>query len=146
MPPSEIGNTHAAPIRPANPLDAPALAQIRLLLHREVATPTDEMAGDFLDRCGQTYARLIADGSYRAWIAAGTDGAIVGTASVFVREMLPRLDTRETREARIQSVYVVPVYRSAGLGRRLMHEALAWIREAGISRVVLHPSRRARSL
>jgi GNAT superfamily N-acetyltransferase len=60
---------------------------------------------------------------------------------------LPRPDTLDALdEAYLPNVYVDDEHRRRGLARRLTETVLAWCRERGMGRVVLHASDEGRSL
>ena len=131
-------------LREARIEDVPLLAQFRCILNREVFPESDEHAEEFLTISEAAIERLMRNGAIHAWLAYDEANRPIGTVMVLLREMLPRLDLRQTYEARIHNMYVDPKYRYSGLGKQLMGTALAWIRSQGIERVTLKPSAIAR--
>ncbi|MEV0272910.1 GNAT family N-acetyltransferase [Hamadaea sp. NPDC050747] len=129
----------AVGVRPATEADGDALADLR----REW---TEEQAGGPIDDPG--YEQRMADwltrtaADSRTWVAV-LGGKPIGLLHVALLERMPRPGHPPSRWGYVTSLYVRPPHRDGGVGRRLLDELLAYAREAGLRRVVLHPSDRA---
>ena len=100
-------------------------------------TMTDEMAGTARSP-GEYWPA--ADG--RSSSQNGTS-ASSGWSGVQLVERVPRPVEAAATYAYITSVYVEAEHRNAGLGRRILDAAVAWIRAEHIDTVVLWPSERS---
>lgn len=132
-------------IRRAVPDDAPLLAKHRARVWGEVG---DWDPGDLAPQIPVWAAWMraaLADGTYAAWIAED-GGETVGSGAVLVHAAIPRPGLASDRAGRVQSVYVVPAARRAGVARAIMAEALAFARETQLIFLALHPSDDARPL
>ena len=137
---------HAPLIREATAADAPALARLRY----EFRAPLGEVTEDetaFVARCAAWMAARLASGdAWRAWVAASSDGAIVGTIWVGLIEKMPNPTPEPEEHAYVTNVYVRPTVRGAGTGSALLRAALAWCEGRGVHAVVLWPTARSAPL
>jgi len=69
---------------------------------------------------------------------AAADGVLVGMAWLSLTERVPSPRQVGRRSGDIQSVYVVPELRGAGVGARLIEELLRYAREAGLGYLTVH--------
>jgi ribosomal protein S18 acetylase RimI-like enzyme len=134
-----------APIRPAGPGDAPALAQARFAFRAEVETPAEDESA-FHRRCtAWMAARLTADGYWRAWIAERARHP-VGCVWLQLVEKLPNPVAEPEWHGYVSSLYVEASERSGGLGSALLAECLAECARRAVDAVVLWPTPRSRTL
>ena len=117
---------------------------MRAALHCEVTEREwdCEHIDRFIERCEQFFSETIASGEYVAWVAE-EDGAIIGGGGALFRRALPSISLNDAAEVKIQSMYVVPEKRNAGIGAKLLGEIMEYLRERKIERVLLGPSQRA---
>lgn len=126
-------------VRRATAEDAPTLAGLRWRweVDEHGATPGLDRAA-YLD----FFTRWTLD--HRAThvpFVAEVDGAPVGMAWLMVSDRVPAATRMHRRFGDVQSVYVVPEHRGAGVGAKLM---AAVLREAsGLEFVTVHSSERA---
>ncbi len=73
-------------------------------------------------------------------IVAVAEGEVVGMAWLAVQARVPAPGALERRSGDLQSCYVVPDRRGAGIGRRLAEAVLAEARERGLEHVTVHAS------
>lgn len=132
-------------IRRATPLDAALLAEHRARVWREVGDWDADVLAPQIPLWTDWMRGALADGRYVAWVAEN-EGEPVGSGAVLVHIAIPRPGSPSDRAGRVQSVYVVPEARRAGVARALMNEALAFAREAQLIFLSLHPSEKARPL
>jgi GNAT superfamily N-acetyltransferase len=125
-------------VRPAAETDLPELMRLRQCWGREDDGETDDPA--YEERFADWYARTAA--ARRAWIAYDGDAA-VGMMSMGLFERMPKPGQPTTYWGYLSQAFVVPEARNAGVGRMLLDALLAYAREKGYARVVLHPSDRA---
>jgi GNAT superfamily N-acetyltransferase len=131
-------------IRPAEPSDAAALAELRWEF-RIARAPATEAHDAFVARCAEWMrTELTSRAKWRAWIAS-TGAAIVGQAWLQTIEKMPNPVEERERHAYISNVYVQPAHRG-GAGSRLLEAALAWCHGHEIDRVILWPSARSVTL
>ena len=81
--------------------------------------------------------------SHVPYIAVTPDGHAVGMAWLAVVARVPRPGRMGRRSADLQSVYVVPESRNAGIGAALVAAVLATAEELGVEHVSVHSSARA---
>ena len=130
-------------IRPAAPVDARALAELRWEF-RAGKTPPTETHDAFVDRCEAWMSVELARGVWRAWVAE-QDGRVVGQIWLQVLSKLPNPAEEREHHAYISNVYVTPSARG-GVGTRLLRTAIDWARSNNIDRVVLWPTVRSRTM
>jgi GNAT superfamily N-acetyltransferase len=132
-------------IRPATPLDAGLLARHRAAVWCEVGEwDAAALAPQVVIWTAYFRARL-ADATYIAFVADSTAGT-VGSGAVLVHAAIPRPGLASERAGRVQSVYVEPAARRAGIGRAIMERLLAYARDEQLISLALHPSHDARPL
>lgn len=133
-------------LRLATPDDAAIIASHRVRMFLEAKDWPEERGADLLATLPSFLAWAIAAGTYRGWLLTTPEGTVVAGAGVQVRELIPRLEVLDGPEALVVNVFVELPYRRRGLARQLMVAILDWCREAGIGRIVLHPTAAARPL
>lgn len=133
-------------IRPATPADAEIITHHRRAMFADMqrGTPAelDAMCASFLPQV----RRMLAEGSYRGWLACTAEGRIVAGGGLIVYEWPTRPGDPNTHRAYILNVYTEPEYRRRGLARRIMNAILGWCREQGFKTVSLHASSAGRPL
>ena len=128
-------------IRRATVEDAAELARLRWDFRTEHGTSATWSYEEFL-AAFQDFARDALGGSaWRAWVAEA-DGRSVGCVWLQLVERVPHPGLRrwERPIAYVTSMYVEPSMRNAGLGRRLLDEAVAFSRAAEVDDVILFPT------
>lgn len=119
-------------IRRAAPEDAPAIAGIWLeglsqnLVRVEREVGADEARAAFADRLA------LAKAPFGFWVAAGTDGALLGWQSILPCVNNPLLRDR-CAEA---STYVLPLASHAGVGEALLRQAMTEAQGARFNHLV----------
>lgn len=81
--------------------------------------------------------------THSAFVARTDDGVIVGAAWVALLPRVPSPEERDRLSADIQSVFVMPENRDAGVGSALVEAATRHAATAGAARVTVHSSERA---
>lgn len=127
-----------ATIRRATENDIPALVGHRVALRLEAHERSAESVRAFRAETAVAYTELIAAGELIGWIAE-CDGAVIGSVCAFIRRTLPNIDG-PAREARVQSMYIVPDRRRGGTGTALVRALLAEMRARDVRRIYLRPS------
>ena len=127
-------------VRRATASDAAALAGLRWprLTGERGYTGTDREAFvalfvDWLTEHEATHLPFLAE----------LDDQVVGTAWLMIADRVPTPSSRERRFGDIQSVYVSPDLRNAGIGALLLGETLAEARRLDLEHVTVHSSDRA---
>jgi GNAT superfamily N-acetyltransferase len=83
---------------------------------------------------------LVAERSTRTFFVVEVDGAAVGMANVKRYDRMPVPGSRAGCWGYVGNVFVLADHRSAGIGRALMDEVVAWASEAGLAHLRLAPS------
>lgn len=124
-------------IRDATPDDSAAIAALRLTWAEEHGDAAEE---------AETYSSGLS-----AWIEAHAgnvvgklaqreDGTVVAMGWLAVVDRLPIPNQHHRRSGDVQSVYVLPEYRSTGIGREVIGALVDEGRSRGLKRIVLHSS------
>ena len=131
-------------IRPAQPSDASALAELRWEF-RAGRGATAESHDVFVARCTAWMRLELASGaSWRAWVAEEMN-TIVGQVWLHTINKVPNPIAERERHAYLSNLYVTPEARG-GVGTRLLETALEQASADGVDSIVLWPSARSRSL
>ncbi len=140
-------------VRLAIAADALVLARHRAEMFRDMGELPDELYEPLCDGARRELAAWLGTGEYVAWVAYPADRPqeIVAGAGIQLRKLLPRPEPGRRRlrlgpEAIVLNVFTERAWRRRGLARRLMECVIAWAREHGVGRLVLHASAERRSL
>ncbi|NTU79278.1 MAG: GNAT family N-acetyltransferase [Chloroflexales bacterium] len=133
------------PIRPAVPDDAPQLATLRYRFRSELAPPSESEAA-FIARALPWLVEHLAHPSWRVWVAVAPDGQIVGQVFLQLIAKVPNPVEEAEHLGYLTNLFVLPAYRSRGLGRRLLDTAIAACPPERVDRLILWPSPRSRTL
>jgi len=132
-------------IRPASPADIPEILRQRRRMYEDMHY-TDSATLDAMASLSSDYLRTaMADGSFRAWLAADGTRVVAGGAVIISPWPAHPYDL-ECRRATILNVYTDPEYRRRGIARKLMQTIIAWCQHEGFARVTLHASDDGRHL
>lgn len=125
----------------SDPSDAGALAALRYEWRATQAEAPIEVTGaDFATR----FVRWLREhaASHLAWLAT-KDGAPIGIVFLALTERIPGPDRWLRRSGNLQSLYVTPAHRGAGIGAALCEQVIAEARRQQLDYLVVHPSARA---
>ena len=89
--------------------------------------------------------RGIEDGSYRGWLAEGSDGVVAGGGVILLQFQPHPMDPRPQR-AWVVNMFTEPEHRRRGLARLLMDTIVTWCRAEGLRFLYLHASDEGRAL
>ena len=89
--------------------------------------------------------RGIEDGSYRGWLAEGSDGVVAGGGVILLQFQPHPMDPRPQR-AWVVNMFTEPEHRRRGLARLLMDTIVTWCRAQGLRFLYLHASDEGRAL
>jgi GNAT superfamily N-acetyltransferase len=132
-------------LRRGRPADAPALARLRWEFRAALGRPNESRAS-FVRRCAAWMRPRLGRGStWKAWIVEDS-GTPVGHLWLAVIDKVPNPVPEPECHGYVTNVYVLPRYRGAGLGQRLMDAATSWCDANAIDSVVLWPTPKSRSL
>ena len=126
-------------LRLATPADADALSLVGGATMLE--TYADRIPGpDIVAHClkrhsAATYAAWLSDASVTTWLAETASGAAIGYL-VLMPATLPELEPH-ARDLEVQRIYVLSRFHGAGIGHRLMNQAIAAAGERGRRQLVL---------
>src|SRR5579872_5868160 len=132
-------------IRSASLADIPEILRQRRRMYEDMHY-NDPQTLDAMASLSSSYLETaMADGSFRAWLAAAGDRVVAGGAVVISPWPAHPYDL-ECRRATILNVYTDPEYRRQGIARRLMETMIAWCRQQGFARITLHASEEGKPL
>lgn len=116
-------------------------------LKEQWAAPADAAAPDQRQRFAETLAKWIErEGASLIARVADHQGELVGMAWLVAFARVPNIDQPVRQTGDIQSVYVAPAFRGAGVGRALVASLLEAADTRGIDRVTVSANRAAASL
>ena len=130
-------------VRIAGPEDWMQLARLRWEFRLEHGTPASMTFERFSDEF-RAFAEEALAGPWRVWVAVDGE-ALVGCVWLQLVEKVPHPNRGrwERPLGYVTNMYVAPWQRNAGLGRRLLDEALGFATEQGVDGVVVWPSERS---
>jgi GNAT superfamily N-acetyltransferase len=132
-------------IRSASLADIPEILRQRRRMYEDMHY-NDPQTLDAMASLSSSYLKTaMADGSFRAWLAADADRVVAGGAVVISPWPAHPYDL-ECRRATILNVYTDPEYRRRGIARTLLQTIIAWCQREGFARVTLHASDDGRHL
>jgi GNAT superfamily N-acetyltransferase len=136
--------TDAIGIRAATPADAPELARLRYMFRSHHAPPSEPEAA-FVTRAERWFATRLALPLWRGWVACAAE-AIVGHAFLQLIEKIPNPAVEAEQIGYITNVFVLPMYRGAGVGGQLLTALLAACPPERVDTLILWPTDRSRPL
>ncbi len=133
-------------IRAATIEDGSELARLRWDFRTEHGTPSTWSFDEFLSAFLGFVRDALGGSAWRAWVAE-RDARLVACVWLQLVERVPHPDLRRSERpiAYVTGMYVEPSVRSAGLGRRLLDEALAFARSVEAYGAILFPTEASRS-
>jgi GNAT superfamily N-acetyltransferase len=126
-----------AEVRPAVPSDGPAVASLRAAWTSEYRGPSRDAS--FTDRFAAWWE---AESGRRFWLA-WTGDAAVGMVNLAVFERMPAPGRPPSRWGYLGNAFVLPAWRSQGIGTALLSALLSYARAERFARIVLSPSQRS---
>jgi GNAT superfamily N-acetyltransferase len=118
--------------------DGPAVAALRAAWTQEWHGSTSD--DGYAERFAAWWA---SEGPRRLTWLAWADAVPVGMVNLAVFERMPAPGRAPSRWGHLGNAYVLPEWRSRGVGTALLTELLAYARSEGFARVVLRPSDRS---
>jgi GNAT superfamily N-acetyltransferase len=125
-------------LRPATLDDTAVLVHQRLAMFTDMGVPLGD--GALAPAFQAWLARVMPDGTYRAWLAETDAGEIVAGGGVTIIPWPPGPRYLGDRIGFVYNVYTEPAHRGRGLARRVMSEIHAWCRADGITSFALNAS------
>ena len=99
------------------------------------------------DRAYRKWAKVrLRNGSLVGWIVETPNHVVAGGGCVWLRPEQPKPRLRGLVEPYLLSMYTEPEFRRKGVASRIVKESLKWCRRNGYRRVLLHASKKGRSL
>jgi GNAT superfamily N-acetyltransferase len=131
-------------IRLASSADAPWLAQFRFDFRLEQGQSIEEDREAFIKRCAEWMRqRLQSDGPWKCWVAEH-QGVPIGNVWAQLIEKIPNPVDEPEYHLYGTNFYLLPEYRSLGIGLRLLATALDWGRSKKVHSVILWPTGKSR--
>jgi GNAT superfamily N-acetyltransferase len=131
-------------VRLANSSDAQALTTLRYSL-RSVNDNDAEAETTFLARCTAWMSERLEQPNWRCWVVE-QDDVIIGALWLQLIEKIPNPTSEPEFHAYITNVFVSETARGAGLGSRLLTEALTFCKQQSVHSVILWPTEKSRTL
>jgi len=133
-------------LREATPADLDVVMRHRRSMFADMGN-RDAAALDAMDASSRpVFARGLADGSYRGWLAEDASGRVVAGGGIIRLPYHSSPRDPDPRRAWIVNMYTEPGYRRQGLARRLMETMIEWCRLQRMAHVYLHASDEGRAL
>lgn len=132
-------------MRVASVADAELLGAHRRLMLLDNGSEDGETMEAMLSRFREWIRPRLESANYRAWIVED-DGEPIASASLWMKEVQPRLGMEVDAAPYVLNVYTAPDYRQQGLARRMMEAILETCRLEGMPTVDLHTSESGRHL
>lgn len=139
---SAVRQSAGVEIRVAATADAGSLAELVLLFAGDDGTPSDRQrfATDLLG-WWETHRD-----SHLPFLAVAPSGSPVGMAWLALTARVPRPGGTARLSGDVQSLYVVPGHRSAGVGTALVQSVVRHAESLGVEHVTVHGNERSRRL
>ena len=133
-------------LRLATRADAQQLAELRYEFRSALAAAR-ETHDAFVARAGAWMEQRLGDpgSGWRCWVAEDS-GTRVGHVWLLAIDKLPNPVAEPERHAYLSNLYVRPAARGSGTGGRLLEQAIAWCRDAGVDAVILWSTPESRTL
>lgn len=125
-------------IRESRPSDVPGLAALRATWAAEQQPAHAE------DPAFDTVFTDWMDANPRKFFVADNDGELVGMLNLMIFERMPKPGTAASRWVYLGNVYVLPAFRNAGIGGRLVEASIQFSQAISAVRIVLSPSPESR--
>ena len=130
-------------VRAAAPTDLESLAALKEEWAALAAPATAVERAEFV----RTLERWMSErGESVVCLVAELEGSLIGMAWLIIFERVPNIRDVRRRTGDIQSVFVRPDFRGAGVGRQLISGLVGVADEMGIPRVTVSANSRAASL
>ena len=133
-------------IRKATISDVPALVMLRRLMFESMGNTDAELLqlGDLASE--KYFNQSISTNDFQGWVAVNSDGVIVSNIGVVFDQHPPGPNNLSGKIAYLMNLYTLASYRRQGIARKLLEEALTWIKQMGITRVALHATEMGKDL
>jgi len=133
-------------LREATPADLDVVMHHRRSMFAEMGSREPAALAAMEASSRPLFARGLADGTYRGWLAQAEDGRVVAGGGIIVLPYHSSPRDPQPQRAWIVNMYTEREYRRQGLARRLMQEMIAWCRAQRMTTVYLHASDEGRGL
>jgi GNAT superfamily N-acetyltransferase len=128
--------------RLAIPDDIPTLARMRWEFQTEDDVSTGGTYDEFFAACTEFLTRALAGDRWRIWVAEA-EGDLVAHIFLQLIEKVPRPGSTRSHMAYMTNVYTRPLYRSQGIGGRLLEVVCRWAEEEHLELIIVWPSERS---
>jgi GNAT superfamily N-acetyltransferase len=133
-------------IREAGAADIETILHHRRSMFRDMGEGTAEELDRMVEVARPWFARALANGSYRHWLAMDASGGVAGGGGVLLCPWPANPHDPCTERAVILNVYTEGEFRRRGIARQVMEAILAWVQAYGLRSVNLHASADGRAL
>jgi GNAT superfamily N-acetyltransferase len=132
-------------IRRAGVEDIETLTELRLEFLRESGQLGEEHASAVGEATRAYFARAVPAGEFVAFVAE-EGGEIVGTSGLLCFQRPPSQRNLGGREGYVLNMFTRPGWRRQGIASTLLAEIIAFARNAGVGRLLLHASSDGRGI
>jgi GNAT superfamily N-acetyltransferase len=133
-------------IREAVPQDLETILHQRRSMFRDMGEGSVEQLDRMVEMARPWVARVLADGTYRHWLAVDASGCVAGGGGVLLSPWPANPFDACTERAIILNVYTEPEFRRRGVARQVMGAILGEIKAYGLRGANLHASDEGRRL
>lgn len=136
-------------VRPLATDDVTIATQLRLALLQETGAAQDD--GDALQALRPAteafFRRSLSAADWQTWVALASDTATpvaIGSLAMWLRPPYP--GNPAGMDAYLLNMYTAPAHRGRGAARGIAQAALAWARQRGVPKLILHATPAGRAL
>jgi GNAT superfamily N-acetyltransferase len=139
-------------IRRATVQDADVIAWHRARMFQDMGDVSDDGFEILRAKARLRLKEWLESGDYIGWLATPADKpeTVVGGAGIQLQPILPRPRDASTigegRQGTIVNVFTEPQWRRRGVAGGLLNEIIAWSKNEGLDRLLLHASDDGRSV
>ena len=126
--------------------DLDLLVDHRLLMWKEIHPDMTERVEQSRELTRKWIGSKISEGSLTSLIVKNSEGRVVGSGCILVKEDQPRPGSSQMRYPYLLSMYTLPEYRKIGVASSIVKESIKWSRDNGFDRISLHASNQGKSV
>jgi GNAT superfamily N-acetyltransferase len=132
-------------IREATAADIPEVLRQRRAMYEDMNCQDSAALGAMVTLTTGYLKTAMAEGSFRAWLAAIGD-RIAGGGAIVISPWPAHPYDQQCRRATILNVYTDREHRRRGVARQIMQTMIDWCRREGFAQITLHASPDGRPL
>lgn len=126
--------------------DLNLLVDHRLLMWKEIHPDMTDRVEQSRELTRKWIASKVSEGSLTSLIVKNSEGRVVGSGCILIKEDQPRPGSSQIRYPYLLSMYTLPEYRKMGVASSIVKEAIKWSKDNGFGRISLHASSQGKSV